>query len=170
MVIELLSVTYPLLQAAGDLRSRKALHRQLQVLLPTVQHVLVDGRPKLHLRASTAVSKLLHPLTPRACCHKLCMAWAMQLIAGDLHSLVCESCSGVGGSHHHLGVLSLDQAPDARQGLQEVNDALHIACAPTQGHSAGSSIRSREKSLSGFASMPQPKEREKSSSTLYLSP
>ncbi len=45
----LLRRAYPLLQADSDLGCGEALLGELQVLLPAVQHILVDGRPKLHL-------------------------------------------------------------------------------------------------------------------------
>ena len=88
------SVAYPLFQAASDLIGREALLGELQVLLPAVQHVLVDGRPKLDLCTfayrQSSTSTASHRL-PQAG-----MPWDMQLFAGYLHVVVHESRMGVG--------------------------------------------------------------------------
>ncbi len=36
--------------------------------------------------------------------------------------------TGARGPHQHLGMLALHDAPDARQALQEVQQALHQTC------------------------------------------
>ena len=51
-------LSYPLVQAASDPGRREAFLGELQVLFPTIEHSLVDGRPQLHLCTPLAVTIL----------------------------------------------------------------------------------------------------------------
>ena len=83
----LLRRAYPLLQADSDLGCGEALLGELQVLLPAVQHVLVDRRPKLHLRAAPTFSLFTKHRNASCTLSPALHGMGTQLAARQIHSL-----------------------------------------------------------------------------------